>query len=73
MTERESHYLEHKSLRLVTGANVDFGALAQTCVCFANGAGGTILIGFEDTDPIPAWGSASNPPCWTGSGNASAN
>jgi hypothetical protein len=43
MTERESQYLDYKSLRLVTGPNADFGALAQTCVCFANGAGGTIL------------------------------
>lgn len=55
MTTRESHMLDRKSLRLVTGAKPDFGELAQDCVCFANAAGGTLLLGIEDdTDAPPA-------------------
>lgn len=41
---RESHHVDRKSLRLVTGAKPDFGELAQACVCFANAAGGTLLV-----------------------------
>lgn len=38
---------------MVTGRTADFAALAQDCVCFANGAGGQIALGIEDeaTDP----------------------
>ncbi|MDR2215355.1 MAG: putative DNA binding domain-containing protein [Nevskiaceae bacterium] len=55
MTSRESHHLDRKSLRLVTGSKTDFDALAQDCVCFANAVGGTLLIGVEnDTDAPPA-------------------
>lgn len=53
MTTRESHTLDWKSLRLVTGAKPDFGELAQACVCFANAAGGTLLIGIEDDAEAP--------------------
>jgi ATP-dependent DNA helicase RecG len=54
-TSRESHDLDRKSIRKVTGSTADFGELAQDCVCFANGAGGTLLIGIEDdTDAPPA-------------------
>ncbi len=53
MTTRESHTLDRKSLRLVTGAKPDFGELAQACVCFANAAGGTLLIGIEDDAEAP--------------------
>jgi ATP-dependent DNA helicase RecG len=49
----ESHHLDHKSLRKVTGQTADFGELAQDCVCFANGAGGTLLIGIEDGERAP--------------------
>lgn len=48
MKTRESHHLDRKSLRLVTGAKADFGEVAQACVCFANAAGGTLLIGIDD-------------------------
>jgi len=52
---RESQHLDRKSIRKVTGSTADFGELAQDCVCFANGAGGTLLIGIEDdTDAPPA-------------------
>lgn len=53
MTTRESHALDRKSLRLVTGAKADFGELAQGCVCFANAAGGMLLIGIEDDSDAP--------------------
>ena len=49
----ESQHLDRKSLRLVTGAKADFGELAQDCVCFANAAGGTLLIGIEDDSDAP--------------------
>jgi ATP-dependent DNA helicase RecG len=49
----ENQHLDRKSLRLVTGPNPDFPALAQDCVCFANGAGGQILVGIEDADLHP--------------------
>lgn len=52
-TPRESHHLDRKSLRKVVGATADFGELAQDCVCFANAAGGTLLIGLEDDDDQP--------------------
>jgi ATP-dependent DNA helicase RecG len=50
----ESHHLDHKSLRKVTGSSADFGELARDCVCFANGAGGTLLIGIEDGEDAPS-------------------
>ena len=51
--ERESHGLDRKSLRKVTGASADYAELAQDCVCFANGAGGMLLIGIEDDAEAP--------------------
>ncbi len=51
--ERESHDLDRKSLRKVTGSTSDFAELAQDCVCFANGAGGTLLVGLEDAADAP--------------------
>lgn len=53
ITSRESHHLDRKSIRKVTGSTADFGELAQDCVCFANGAGGTLLIGIEDDADAP--------------------
>lgn len=49
----EGHHLDRKSLRKVTGPTADFSELAQDCVCFANGAGGQILIGIEDAEIHP--------------------
>lgn len=54
MTNEDQH-TDHKSLRLVTGRTADWDALARDCVCFANGAGGRLLIGIED-------GAAEPPP-----------
>jgi ATP-dependent DNA helicase RecG len=44
----ESHDRDQKSLRVLTKPNPAFLELAQDCVCFANGAGGTLFIGIED-------------------------
>jgi ATP-dependent DNA helicase RecG len=52
-SSRESQHLDRKSLRKVTGSTADFNELAQDCVCFANGAGGTLLIGIEDDADAP--------------------
>ena len=51
--QAEGHHLERKSLRKVTPPSADFHELAQDCVCFANGAGGTLLIGIEDDQQAP--------------------
>ncbi len=49
----ENHSIDYKSLRLVVGAKSNLHDLAETCVCFANAQGGTIVVGIEDghTDP----------------------
>lgn len=52
-TANESQHLERKSIRKVTGAAAGFVELAQTCVCFANGTGGRVLIGIEDKSDGP--------------------
>jgi ATP-dependent DNA helicase RecG len=44
----ESQHIDCKSLRLVSGKTADWPALAADCVCFANAAGGRLLIGIED-------------------------
>lgn len=46
----EDQHTDRKSLRTVTGKTADWEALAKDCVCFANGAGGRLLIGIEDGD-----------------------
>ena len=49
----EGPQTEHKSLRLVTGRNTDWDDVARACVCFANGAGGSLMIGIEDAQVLP--------------------
>ena len=49
----EGRHLDYKSLRKVTGTSADFPSLAQDCVCFANAAGGRILVGIEDDGSPP--------------------
>ena len=44
----EGQHSDCKSLRLVSGKTADWSALAADCVCFANAAGGRLLIGIED-------------------------
>ncbi len=49
----EDQHTDRKSLRVVTGKSADWDALAKDCVCFANGAGGHLLIGIEDGELLP--------------------
>jgi len=60
-SSRESQHLDRKSIRKVTGSTADFGELAQDCVCFANSAGGTLLIGIEDHADAPPAGQRVDP------------
>lgn len=50
----EDHRTDCKSLRKVTGNTADWAELARDCVCFANGSGGRLLIGFEDGEALPS-------------------
>lgn len=52
----EGQFFDRKSLRVVSGKTADFAALAQDCVCFANGAGGQIALGIEDDSEDPPAG-----------------
>jgi uncharacterized protein (TIGR02646 family) len=49
----EDQHTDRKSLRTITGKTADWDALARDCVCFANGAGGRLLIGIEDGEALP--------------------
>lgn len=49
MIERkENSNIEYKSLKKAIGQKSDIVSLAETCVCFANAQGGTLIIGIED-------------------------
>ncbi len=49
----EDQHTDRKSLRVVSGKTADWSTLAQDTVCFANGAGGRLLIGIEDGQALP--------------------
>lgn len=49
----EDQHLDRKSLRKVSGKTANWQELASDCVCFANGAGGKLLIGIEDGTELP--------------------
>ncbi|MFO1297867.1 MAG: putative DNA binding domain-containing protein [Rubrivivax sp.] len=49
----ETHRTDCKSLRLLTGGDAGWRDLAADCVCFANAAGGLLLIGIEDGERLP--------------------
>ncbi|MGE3729356.1 MAG: ATP-binding protein [Lysobacterales bacterium] len=49
----EDQHTDRKSLRAITGRTADWDDLARACVCFANGAGGRLLIGIEDGERLP--------------------
>lgn len=49
----EDQHTDRKSLRTITGKSADWEALAKDCVCFANSAGGRLLIGIEDGEALP--------------------
>lgn len=52
----EDRHTDRKSLRTITGKSADWDALAMDCVCFANGAGGRLLIGIEYGEVLPPAG-----------------
>lgn len=52
----ESQHIDCKSLRLVSGKTANWPTLAADCVCFANAAGGRLLIGIEDGQRVPPAG-----------------
>lgn len=49
----EGQHTDCKSLRKVIGKSADWDSLACSCVCFANGSGGRLLIGIEDGATAP--------------------
>jgi len=49
----ETQHFDRKSLKTVVGGTANFPALAADCVCFANAAGGHLLIGIEDGATLP--------------------
>jgi len=57
----ENQHTDLKSLRTVVGKSADWDALAKDCVCFANGAGGRLLIGIEDGQTLPPVGQVVSP------------
>jgi len=57
----EDQHTDRKSLRTVAGKTADWEALAKDCVCFANGAGGRLLIGIEDGETLPPAGQTVAP------------
>ena len=50
---QEDSNIDFKSLRKALGAKSDVEALAETCVCFANAQGGTLVIGIENKQEEP--------------------
>jgi ATP-dependent DNA helicase RecG len=50
---KEDSNLDFKSLKKVHGGKADLVKLAETCVCFANAQGGTIVIGIENGELAP--------------------
>jgi len=49
----EDKNIDYKSLKKAIGTKADLKSLAETCVCFANAQGGTIVIGIEDQETEP--------------------
>jgi ATP-dependent DNA helicase RecG len=49
----EGSNLDFKSLKKALGQKSDVESLAETCVCFANAQGGTLVIGIENRQVAP--------------------
>jgi ATP-dependent DNA helicase RecG len=52
----ENQQYDKKSINFLKGKNTDWDELAKDSVCFANSAGGKILIGIEDDEEEPPTG-----------------
>lgn len=50
---QEDSNVDFKSLRKAIGAKSDAESLAESCVCFANAQGGTLVIGIENKQSEP--------------------
>ncbi|SHF67817.1 ATP-dependent DNA helicase RecG [Salegentibacter echinorum] len=50
---KENSLFDKKSLKIIQGPTASWKELAKDCVCFANAAGGKILIGVEDDSDLP--------------------
>jgi ATP-dependent DNA helicase RecG len=50
---QEDSNIDFKSLRKAFGGKSDAESLAETCVCFANAQGGTLVIGIENNQSAP--------------------
>jgi len=53
MNWEETSHVEFKSLKKAIGPKSNVPSLAETCVCFANAQGGTLVIGVEDKQSAP--------------------
>lgn len=53
---KENSLLDKKSIAIIKGSKANWKELAKDCVCFANSAGGKIIIGIEDTESEPPKG-----------------
>lgn len=53
---KEKSLLDKKSIAIVKGSKANWKELAKDCVCFANSAGGKIIIGIKDTESEPPKG-----------------
>jgi ATP-dependent DNA helicase RecG len=58
---QENINTECKSLKKAIGQKSDVEALAETCVCFANAQGGTLIIGIENKQSEPPADQKINP------------
>ncbi|MCE1202930.1 MAG: putative DNA binding domain-containing protein [Bacteroidia bacterium] len=58
---QEGSNIECKSLKKAIGQKSDVEALAETCVCFANAQGGTLIIGIENKQSEPPADQKINP------------
>jgi len=52
----ENQQYDKNSISFLKGKHTDWDELAKDAVCFANAAGGKILIGIEDDEDEPATG-----------------
>jgi len=56
----ENENLEKKSIRFLKESKIDWDPLAKDCVCFANGQGGSILLGIENNSSLPHFVNPAN-------------
>jgi ATP-dependent DNA helicase RecG len=52
----EGQLVDQKSLRAVTGRNINWDEIVKDCVAFANASGGRLLLGIEDGQDVPPEG-----------------